>query len=1075
MKRSILYYAIFSDKFYKEKGADINHFYENTPAIEKKCKVLYQWYQDLESGKVLQRTEEQQKSEFLDKVFGVALGYKGTAKEWKLEKEFTFEDRSIADGLLGFFGVNQKPSIKVAIEIKKLDINLDKPQAQRKDNFTPVEQGFHYAYQAKETCKWIVVSNFDEVRLYHYTDQKRYESFLFSELFEPVSTTSKKMGDKYPLLKRFLYLLHYGQLFNNLASKDKGSQPATQQNYTHRLQRLEDITVRFYNDYKKYRQKLFLHLKSENSTLKLNDEDFFLLANKIFDRLIFMRFAQEVGITIPALLDNFYRGFYELPVHEPILWQGLKALFKSFDKGHSQKIPPFNGELFKPIAILDKLNIENEILGKIFQFLLSYDFKNELKVDVLGHIFENSLNSPLTPKGGKIKNPLSPLERGQGGEALRKQDGIFYTPEHITDFIIQKTVVRYLQEQKNLIYQSLAIDYISEFELDFERWQNQNSLLSREKALELYTDFYTQYKNTLENIKILDPACGSGAFLTRVFDYLLKENELVFREEEKFEQKVYEHFKPPTPKGSKELKRSKGTSMFNNKEAQENKYKKQLNVLARNIVLNNLFGTDINRESIEITKLSLWLKTANKYGVKLANLKNNIIQANSLAPPPNPLPKWRGGTRNFDVVVGNPPYFPLSTLNEEILEQYQKKFKTYERTGDIYCLFFEQALEFLKPEGMVGFITSRQWTSTNYGKKLRDFLVANANPIHFTDFAGVKVFKDATVDSSVLVIKNEDCKFELEACLLPHSFNLQEENLLAYVEKNTMLLTDLKADKWTIADDKVLKLKEKIRNAGSLLKDWNVKINYGIKTGLNEAFIIDEKTKEQLIKADPKSAEILQPVLRGRDVHQYYADWQNLYLVLTKNGVKIEDYPAVFEHLQGFGNRIKNRSDKGENWWNLRACSYYHLFAEEKIIYPETTVRRSEFYLDREGMYIDKTCFMMTGEHLSFLNGVLSSQLMEWFLEDELRPLGKRTLQYSKQYMLNVPLPKYESIDPKLYFKIVECSEKLTSLAKNLFVGTQTKANKQASLAYQKVTTDLDKAVFKLYGLIKPEINLLKI
>ncbi|MCS6822051.1 MAG: BREX-1 system adenine-specific DNA-methyltransferase PglX [Microscillaceae bacterium] len=1034
--RSVLYDSIFSEKFYREKKAEIDFFFNNLPHAEQKCQILWEWYKDLQSGKVQQRTEEQQKSEFLDKIFGKALGYEGNEQKWFLEKEYTFANRSTADGVLGFFGVNTTPIVKVAIEIKRLEVNLDRPQAQRQDNFTPVEQGFYYASQAKDTCEWVIVSNFNEIRLYHYTDTKRYESFLFAELFEEQPTPSQLFADRFPLLKRFFYLLHQGQLFNNLPAQDIATMPTTKRNYTYRVQRLEDITLKFYNDYKKYRKKLFLHLQQHNPHLQLPEHEALALAHKIFDRLIFMRFAQEVGITKPAILDNFLRTFYDFPSDRPVAWSGTLGLFTSFDEGYKNDIPPFNGELFKPLPVLEQIIIHNDLIIEILQFLLSYDFKNELKVDILGHIFENSLTEAQNPAIN-----------------LRRQDGIFYTPEYITDFIIQETLMRYLQEQKHLIYNHLEIDFVSEFELDYARWQLQNPMLQRQQALELYAEFYAQYKQILQNIKVLDPACGSGAFLTRVFDYLLKEHELILKEEEKFEQKVYENFlaKPVAEKKPKTQKALR--NMFAEKEIKQHEFRKKLSLVARNIITENLFGMDLNHESTEITKLSLWLKMANRYGVKLANLKNNIQQGNSLLKD--------AITQQFDIIVGNPPYFPLSTLSENILQEYQKNYQVFEKTTDIYALFFEKSIQLLKPKGLLGFITSRQWLSTNYGKTLRQYFVQHTNPLLLVDFAGLRVFKDATVDSSILVLQKAPCLHQLQACVLPNSFQLGKENLPNFVQKNIILLNNLHTDRWIIANNQYLKQKEKIRNAGTTLKEWKVEIFRGIITGLNEAFIIDEATKNRLIAQDKKSEELLKPVLRGRDVHQYYAEWQNLYMIVTKNGIDISRYPAILAHLESFAEKVKSRQDQGENWWNLRACTYYHLFEGEKIIYPETTVRRSEFYLDRSGMYIDKTCFMLTGEHLAFLTGVLSSSLMEWFLESELRPLGKNTLQYSKQYMLNIPLPKIENVPPELYAQVVQCVEKLHLLAGKRL---------QSTTEYARAKQTLDATINQLYGIDHLEI-----
>ncbi len=1049
---------IFSSKFLQENRIEIKQFFSKIQNLENKVKILLDWYNELKSGKVAQRTEEQQKSEFLEKIFVQVLDYQGNANDWKLEKEYKLPDGSIADSLLGFFGVQKKPLIKVAIEIKRLHIDLDKAQNQRFDKFTPVQQGFHYAQQTPATCDWVIVSNLDEIRLYYAKDYNRYESFLFHELLLDMDSQEKNIGKRFPNLSKFFFLLSYGNLYNVTSNTDLESMPITKKLYQYRIKRLEDISTAFYNEYKQYRQKLYLHIKKQNKTLNLDEENCFYLAYKIFDRLIFMQFAQETEIVNRKVLKDFVLLVKNLPSNLPMFWTNIKAIFKSFDEGYKNDIPPFNGELFKPIDILEQIEVQNDILTEITDFLEKYDFKDELKVDILGHIFEQSIADVAHFENISTQN-------------LRTKDGVFYTPEHITDFIIQETLVKYLQEEKEKIYQDLCIDFLSEIEQDFDRWKEENFNFTHTQAIEIYADFFQKYKNVLQNIKILDPACGSGAFLTKIFDYLLKENLIIEKELNKFENKMYEQFfehknsNTTIKKPKIKLNKSQANALFFEEEIKINTEKKKMANIGRQILLNNIFGTDINRESIEITKLSLWLKTANRYGVTLANLQNNIQQGNSLIEDKNIDKRafdWKN--QQFDVIIGNPPYFSISIQDDYFLNYYQKNFKVFERTTDIYCLFFEKALQLLKPNGVLGYITSKQWTNTNYGKKLRNFLVENANPTLFIDFNGIKIFKDATVDSSILIIKQEKCTFQMRACSLPNDFNLKENNIKEYADANLIWLKDLKAEKWTIAQENVLNLQQKIKNIGSFFKDWDIKINYGIKTGLNEAFIIDENKKNELIKKDKKSAELLMPLLRGRDVHQYEKKWANLYLILTKNGVNIQNYKAIFEHLKTFGESIKNRSDQGENWWNLRACSYYDKFLEEKIIYPETTSRGFDFYLDKEGIYIDKTCFMMTGEHLTFLNGILTSSLMDWYLKKEIRTLGKTGFQYSKQYMENIPLPILSDLNQHLYQKMTEITEKLIEL---------TNQKQKNTPPFYQLKNELDALVFKMYDVNEQEKDII--
>ncbi|MBI4648199.1 MAG: Eco57I restriction-modification methylase domain-containing protein, partial [Bacteroidia bacterium] len=411
-----------------------------------------------------------------------------------------------------------------------------------------------------------------------------------------------------------------------------------------------------------------------------------------------------------------------------------------------------------------------------------------------------------------------------------------------------------------------------------------------------------------------------------------------------------------------------------------------------------------------------------------------------------------GEQSGFDIVIGNPPYFSLSTLEQYQTNYFRKRYHVFENTTDIYCLFFENAIKILKQNGLVSFITSNQWLQTNYGKILRKYFVEKTNPELLINFGGLKIFQDATVDTSILILSKSECRNNLTACHFKNDYK-KGSSIDDYLNKNAVILDNLNADKWIIAKSDTLELKNKIKQKGEILKNWKIIIKYGIKsglneafivdtatkdklininrgllTGLNEAFIIDTKTKNELIKQDKNADKILKPLLRGRDVHKYSVEWAGLWLIVTKNGIDINDYPSVYNYLKNFGQKIKSRADQGNNWWNLRACSYYDLFEKEKLIYPETTVRRSEFYYDDKGYYIDKTCFMITGENLKYLNGILSSKLMEWYLESELRLLGKRSIQYSKQFIEQVPIPKISNSNLKFSNEIVKLVDQLLKL-----------------------------------------------
>jgi hypothetical protein len=787
---------IFSQKFFEEEKPKIEFFLNQIKDLAIKISTLEDWYAQIKSGKVGLRNEKQQQSEFLDTVFGQVLDYAKTPSDWKLEKELTLADGAIPDGLLGFFDTHQRKDIRVIIELKGLRVHLDKPQMQRKDNFTPVQQGFSYLPPIGEKCQWVIISNFDEIRLYHRSDSHRYESFLFSELLAK-NPQEKAIAKQYPNLPKFFYLLHFGQLFNALEQNTEAAIPLTEKLYKGRIKRLEEITNQFYQSYRKLKEKLQTHIQTQNKNLKLSPYQSFQLAHQVFNKLIFIRFAEEIELANKKSIYDFWTFLKVAPTREPLVWYALRSIFTSFDEGYNSQIPPFNGELFKPVPLLAKITIENEILREILNFLLSYDFKNELKVDILGHIFEQSINDIAAAKASETEENFT---------FARKKDGVFYTPEYVTDYMIRETVIAYLNEQKQLIFKKLNIDFISEFEIDFQRWQAQNLDLTRKQANEIYATFFADYQQVLENIKILDPACGSGAFLTRTYDILLKEWEIVYDESKKSSENLYEIFVNEPKTQAQGKKKTQSTDMFNEAEVAKKKRSKDLFQIGKNILLNNLFGVDLSAEAVEITKLSLWLKTANNQNVTLANLENNIKQGNSLIEDKSidenafvwekefpeifvfsPSALEKDGVKQekgFDVVIGNPPYVDIKNLPPDLVKQYFKNFVTAENRINLYSLFIERVLtKFLKSKSYFSFIIPNSLLNNSSYSKIRETL-----------FHGIKkvvklpdnVFEDANVETIIFVYEQSQSFKNCEVVIYPRTAKIEviEETNLKLVDKS---------------------------------------------------------------------------------------------------------------------------------------------------------------------------------------------------------------------------------------------------------------------------------------------------
>jgi len=436
----------------------------------------------------------------------------------------------------------------------------------------------------------------------------------------------------------------------------------------------------------------------------------------------------------------------------------------------------------------------------------------------------------------------------------------------------------------------------------------------------------------------------------------------------------------------------------------------------------------------------------------------------------------------FDIIVGNPPYFSIS--NDSKLKEVNENYTIFKQSADIYTLFIERGLQILRPEGRLGFIVSNKWLRAAYGENLREFLLKNTTIEKLIDFDGLKVFDEASVDTSILqVVKHKNGKQTVDAVRFDKTFNLEKDSIAKYFEKNKIQLNNLTKESWNLKSEKENALKTHLEKIGKPLKEWEVKIHYGIKTGFDKAFFIDKNTKEKLILSDKRNEKIIEPLLRGRDVHNYYIDKQDRYLINTYNGKLItkynnltdknvreridridveKDYPVIYEYLKQFENELKKREDQGEHWTNHRNCAYQNLFYQEKIIYPETTGRRSEFYLDTEDYLINKTCFMITGENLKYLLGVLNSKVVKFYLEIEAQMIGQNAIQNSKIYVEKIPVPKITESNKSLVSEIEINVEKILK---------RKKENPQNDIS--EFSQEIEKIIYKLYDLNEEHIALI--
>ena len=448
----------------------------------------------------------------------------------------------------------------------------------------------------------------------------------------------------------------------------------------------------------------------------------------------------------------------------------------------------------------------------------------------------------------------------------------------------------------------------------------------------------------------------------------------------------------------------------------------------------NLFGEttstriDVNqprRREIEnrINTLESWIekekhKTAPK-GLKdeLNTLASwNPYDQNASAPFFDP--EWMFGISDgFDIVIGNPPYVQLQKSGGRLAKLYEEqKFKTFARTGDIYSLFYEKGHQLLKQGGICNFITSNKWMRAGYGEATRKFFIEHTNPLILIDFAGIKVFETATVDVNILLYVKEKSTFNTLACTIKDK---ELKKLSLYVRQHAQTTQFKNADSWVILSDIEQRIKAKIEAIGTPLKDWDIQINYGIKTGFNDAFIINGEKRAELIAQDPKSEEIIRPILRGRDIKRYGYEFADLYIITTFPSLKIdiESYPAVKQHLLSFGyDRLKQTGEKGarkktnNKWFETQdSISYWEDFSKQKIMYPNMT-KFMPFLLDSNGFFINDKGFIITGNNLSYLIAFFNSNVFKICYRDNFPELQGGTRELRKVFFEQVKIPDVEDI-----------------------------------------------------------------
>jgi len=941
----------------------------NQQAVEEAYKQFQQFYDDAERIENIRLLKEENYQEgFLREIFVDVLGYTiNPNKNYDLTTEYKNEtDSKKADGAI----LQDGKAIGV-IELKS---------TKTPDLESIRDQAFNYKNN-QSNCRYVITSNFEKLRFYidNATDWEEFNLFHL---------------DYDNFCKLYLFL-NKDNIFNGITAKLK------EESKLHE----EDVTGKLYNDYSIFKQQLFNDLIKHNP--KTDKLLLFHKSQKLLDRILFILFAEDRGLLPPNAITKIvdqWKSLKELD-EEKSLYSRFVKLFHHLDEGHKYKeyeLPAYNGGLFKKDEVIDNLIISNEVLHSNSLKLSTYDFNTEVDVNILGHIFENSITEIEQVKA-EIEGQQSDKNRSR-----RKKEGIFYTPKYITKYIVDNTVGTLCAEKKN----ELGIDQIENEIIENSRTSKGKLTKKAESLLQKLNE----YRDYLKSLKILDPACGSGAFLNQALEFLINEQEQIDSYRRELEQD--------------------SLGLYD---------------ITKSILENNLYGVDINEEAVEIAKLSLWIRTAER-GRKLSDLSSNIKCGNSLIDDPavagakafnwvkefpqvfkttSPsiplLAKEReakgeveivdGG---FDVVIGNPPYVRAESILH-IKPFLSKNYSAYNGNADLYIYFYEKSVRLLKSNGSLGLITPNKWIQSNYGKELRS-LLSNYVIRRIIDFGELEIFEDVGTFPTIVILQKSSFDFSIEYSQINSIVNARAIN---ETTNNFKLVSSktLNSNNWLLSDfintELILKLEKNHPNLG---KHFDNNFLAGIKTGLNDVLIISSVELKALFGNDENSTKLFRPICFGKEINKYtytesiinYVFFPYEYSGGKQALINLENHPKVFSYFNQFKDKLSSRAIikegivKGTHqWYELQQINKFFNYSSPKIIYPDIALD-NRFLFEQNDIVPDMTCFFIPSDKLEYIP-ILNSIIFKFLASNYCPILGEISsggrIRYKSTYLSKIPLP----------------------------------------------------------------------
>ena len=821
---------------------------------------------------------------------------------------------------------------------------------------------------------------------------------------------------------------------------------------------VEAVTKAFFAAYRR------IFEEAEAAIIGLDDEDdgaeaLRLFTLRLFNRLLFIRFLERKGwLTFEGRTDylralwdahqaaktadpgtNFYAERLQVLFFNGLNNAGSRDLTK-INRGGALRgligdVPYLNGGLFERTSLdaCEGVTVPDAVLrAALDELLYAYNFtvteSTPLDVEVavdpemLGRIFEELVTG-------------------------RHESGSYYTPKPVVAFMCREALKAYLRDTCPRESAPAVAAFVDD--------RDAGGLHAPETVLA-----------ALRTVRACDPACGSGAYLVGMLHELLELRRALFvtrdvdpgavydKKMEIIQQNLYgvdlDPFAvdiarlrlwlslivayagddpPPLPNLAYKIEAGDSLTAPAPTQLQPDLFHHQL--VQQYVALKSRFmrahGPEKQqlKQEIEAVKVEIaeWAGTAGDPDA----FDWTVEFAEIFTPPLHPPSEEGHEGGGFDIVVANPPY-----VRQELQTQAQKeRFKTlypevYWGTADLYVYFYARALQLLRVGGVASFISSNKWLRTGYGKKLRRHLKATATVERITDFGDLPLF-GAIAYPQIITFRNQAPGAEHTLRALAIEDLAVVDHLSDFVKEKAwpQPQSSLNAKRgWALVRPEVRRLLEKLRQRGTPLGEYvDEKINMGLKTGLNQAFVVDQVTRDQLVQEEPRSAEVIKPWIRGRNVKRWQIDWDGEYLIAIQNSgdadannpwaqaetesearrIFRETYPAIHEHLSQYEERLKKRWDQGKYWWELRACSYYNQFAKPKIIYPDIA-QRCEFAFDDQGYLSGNTTYFLPTDDLSLL-GFLNSSVVEFYYRHITTMIQQDYLRFFTQYLEQVPIP----------------------------------------------------------------------